>query len=137
MGRFIIYGVLVEEPKTGFTSNGIDTVNILVEEKHSTASKREIINIYSIDYMGKGVNCIPANMRLAGCPVVVTGTIKSREYKGRYYNDLNGDTFSLIDVHSMIDDMPQPMASNIETIDMPQTNVVDDMPDLPDDDLPF
>lgn len=138
MGRFIVTGVLVEEPKTGTTSSGVDTLKILVEEKYSTPSKREVINTYSIDYIGKGVNCVPPGVRLIGCPVVVTGTIKSREYNGRYYNDLQGETFSLIDVNSLLDNMPQPIASNIEPIELPQDeDEEDDKVDLPDDDLPF
>lgn len=138
MGRFIVTGVLVEEPKTGTTSSGIDTINILVEEKYSTPSKREIINTYSIDYVGKGVNCIPPGVRLIGCPVVVTGTIRSREYKGKYYNDLQGETFSIIDVNSLLDTMPQPVASNLDVIDLPpQKEEQLDEIDLPEDDLPF
>lgn len=138
MGRFIVTGVLVEEPKIGTTSSGIDTLSILVEEKYSTPSKREVINVYSIDYIGKGVNCVPAGVRLIGCPVVVTGSIRSREYKGKYYNDLQGETFSVIDVNSLLDKMPQPVASNLEVIDLPQEEVEEDEKvELPDDDLPF
>ena len=132
MGRFIIHGIVVEEPKTNTTSNGIDMCNVVVEEKYSTPTKREVINTYSIDYMGKAVNCIPAGVRLVGCPVVVTGLLKSRQYNGKYYNDLQGDTFSIIDINSVID---KPIASNLDVIDMPQESSEDII--MPDDDLPF
>jgi len=136
MGRFIVTGVLVEEPKTGTTASGIDTVSVIVEEKYNTPSKREVINLYAIDYIGKGVNCVPTNVRLIGCPVVVTGTIKSREYKGKHYNDLQGETFSIIDVKSVLDDMPKPMATNLGLIDLPEEEE-NQAVDMPEDDLPF
>lgn len=129
MGKFVVHGILIEEPKKINTSSGIDCVNCLVEEKFRTAYSKEIINVYSVNFMGKAVNCVPDGVSIIGCPVVITGTIRSREYKGKYYNDLNGDGMTVIETNTFVsnaDSMPrQAQSANLESIE------------IEDDDLPF
>lgn len=131
MGKFVVHGVLVEQPRKSTTSNGIDCVTLLIEEKVKTAFNKEIINVYSVDFMGKMVNCVPDNMRLIGAPVVATGTIRSREYKGKYYNDLSGDGLTIIDVGSFVSNsVPMPTEPAIQGANL-------DNIEIGDDDLPF
>ena len=141
MGKFVVHGVLIEEPKRSTTSNGIDCITLLVEEKFRTAYNKEVINIYSVDFMGKAVNCVPENMRLIGCPVVITGGIRSREYKGKYYNDLSGDTLTIINTSTFA--LGKGASAEVpmrEIADRHEGEIVganlDDL-DIPDDDLPF
>ena len=131
MGKFIVYGVLIEEPKRGVTSNGIDTVTLLIEEKTRNSFNKDIINVYSVEFMGKAVNCIPENMRLIGAPVVVSGSIRSREYKERYYNDLIGDGITIINAHTFVSKPAPEQASEPKLDPLPADMNVDD------DDLPF
>lgn len=139
MGRFIVHGVLVEEPKRTVTSNGIDCVTLVVEEKFR-ASYKEVVNVYSVDFMGKAVNCIPENMRLVGAPVVITGTIRSREYKERFYNDLLGDGITIIDTNAFVSKpMPKQASTPTETLSVGAVAGAE-LPvdiDVEDDDLPF
>lgn len=136
MGKFVIHGVLVEQPRKSTTSNGIDCVTLLVEEKVRTAYNKEIINVYSVDFMGKMVNCVPDNVRLIGSPVVVTGNIRSREYKGKYYNDLSGDGLTIIDIGSFVSNSVPMSAERVE-IEPAIQGVHLDTIEIEDDDLPF
>lgn len=131
MGKFVVHGVLVEQPRKSTTSNGIDCVTLLVEEKFRTAFNKEIVNVYSVDFMGKMVNCVPDNVRLIGAPVVVTGTIRSREYKGKYYNDLSGDGLTIIDIGSFVSNSV-PMSAGAEA----EPAIQDDI-ETEGDDYPF
>ena len=131
MGKFIIHGTLVEEPVRTPLSNGTDCVTLIIEEKFNTAFK-EIVEVFDVSFVGKNTNCVPTNIRLAGAPVVVTGTISSREYKGKYYKDLRGDTLSIITTNAFAKEST------------PTQEVVDEVKDLSfdtsnlaDDDLPF
>ncbi len=139
MGKFVVHGIVVEEPSRTTTGNGIDCVTMLVEEKFRTAYNKEVVNVYSIDFMGKAVNCIPANMRLVGCPVVVTGSIRSREYKGKYYNDLSGDALTIIET-STFSRSPAPTQARVEADVNEDAGSIGsnlDEIEVTDDDLPF
>lgn len=142
MGKFIVHGVLVEEPKRTTTSNGIDCVTLLVEEKFRTSFNKEVINLYSIDFMGKAVNCVPENVRLVGAPVVITGTIRGREYKEKYYNDLMGDALTIIDTNSFVSEgvsnsaRPKPSEPK-EEIPVDTADELPLTPSVEEDDLPF
>lgn len=136
MGRFVVHGVLVEEPKRTQTSNGIDCVTLLVEEKFRTAYSKDVINIYSVDFMGKAVNCVPDNMRMIGMPVVITGNIRSREYKGKYYNDLSGDALTIINTSTFVNEKPMPAQAPVEEEPAIIGSNLDSI-EITDDDLPF
>lgn len=136
MGKFVVHGVLVEQPRKSTTNNGIDCVTLLVEEKVRTAYNKEIINVYSVDFMGKMVNCVPDNVRLIGAPVVVTGTIRSREYKGKYYNDLSGDGLTIIDTGSFVSNSV-PMSAERAEVEPAIQGANLDIIEVEDDDLPF
>ena len=136
MGKFVVHGVLVEQPRKSTTSNGIDCVTLLVEEKIKTAYNKEIINVYSVDFMGKMVNCVPDNVRLIGAPVVVTGSIRSREYKGKYYNDLSGDGLTIIDTGSFVSNSVPMSAERVEEEPAIEGANLDNI-EIEDDDLPF
>ena len=136
MGKFVVHGVLVEQPIKSTTSNGIDCVTLLVEEKVRTAYNKEIINVYSVNFMGKMVNCVPDNVRLIGAPVVVTGTIRSREYKGKYYNDLSGDGLTIIDTGSFVSNSAPMPTERIEEVPVIHGSNLDNV-QIEDDDLPF
>jgi hypothetical protein len=131
MGKFIVHGILIEEPSRSTLASGLDCTTLKIEEKYSTSFK-EVVSVYSVDFIGKSANCIPTNVRLAGAPVVVMGTLSSREYKGRFYNDLRGEQLSIITTNAFVKDSAPTQAHIEETIspDFEQT-------DLADDDLPF
>ena len=135
MGRFVVHGVLIEEPKKMTTATGLDCLTILIEEKTKTAFGREVVNVYSVDFIGKAVNCIPDNVRLIGVPVVATGNIRSREYKGKYYNDLNGDNFTLIATGNNTFVAPKPYVEEPQENEVIGSNL--DNIEIEDDDLPF
>lgn len=131
MGKFVIHGILLEEPSRTTLSNGLDCTTLKIEEKYVTAFK-EVVSVFSIDFIGRTANCIPTNVRLAGAPVVVMGTINSREYKGRFYNDLRGEQLSIISTNSFVKESAPTQADIADVIspDFEQT-------ELADDDLPF
>lgn len=132
MGKFVIHGTLLEEPKKTVLSNGLDCFTLVVEEKFQTSYK-EVVNTFSVDFMGKATNCVPTNVKLAGAPVVILGSITSREYKGRYYSDLKGEQLSVITTKSFEEKSPTLEQADINEARDPS---VDDE-DLANDDLPF
>lgn len=131
MGRFVIHGVLLEEPRRTTLKDGLDCISLLIEEKYQTAFK-EVVSTFSVDFIGKSTNCVPTNIKLTGAPVVVMGTISSREYKGRYFNDLRGDQLSIITTKSFEEDSV-PAQADVDEVKTPDLDALD----LPDDDLPF
>lgn len=138
MGKFILHGVLVEEPKRTTTPSGVDCVTLVVEEKFRTAFSREMINLYSIDFIGKAVNCIPESAHLVGAPVVISGSLRSRMYKDKYYNDLIGDTITIINTEAFARKPVREQASVQEEIAPKSVGAGNlDNIEVDDDDLPF
>lgn len=140
MGKFVVHGIVVEEPKRTTTSNGIDCVTLLVEEKFRTAYGKDVINVYSVDFMGKAVTCIPEGIRLVGSPVVITGSIRSREYKEKYYNDLSADGITIIDTNAFVSKPAEAPKQVSVDVAPPESGVVDgnlEKIEVDDDDLPF
>ncbi len=131
MGKFVIHGTLLEEPRKSVLSNGLDCFTLLVEERYMTSYK-EVVNTYSVDFMGKATHCVPTNIKLTGAPVVIMGSVSSREYKGRYFNDLKGETLSVITAKTFTDE-PLPTQADVDEVKDPSLDAVD----LPNDDLPF
>lgn len=131
MGKFVIHGILLEEPAKTTLANGLDCTTLKIEEKYTTAFK-EVVSVYSVDFIGRTANCIPTNVRLAGAPVVVMGAINSREYKGRFYNDLRGEQLSIIAPNSFVKESA-PTQKDISSTISPNF----EQTELADDDLPF
>lgn len=136
MGKFIIHGIVVEEPRKSTTTAGVDRVTLLVEEKFLTPYNKEKINYYSVDFIGKATSCVPEHLRLLGLPVVIMGTLTGREYNGKYYYDLNGDTLSIIYNNNL---EPEQASTNVGVVEEPTAPVGDfgDIEITDDDDLPF
>ena len=130
MAKFLLHGTVIQEPARTTFSKGVECIRLVVEERYATAVK-EVVNVFSIDFIGKLTACVPTNMRLAGAPVVVTGKMTAREYKGKHYYDLNGEQLSIIATNSFIKDQTFTQADidevKDETVPM----------GLSDDDLPF
>ncbi len=132
MGRFVCHGVVVEEPSRMTLNNGLSCVRLLVEETSVNAYK-ETTNIYSVDFVGKASTCVPLNIRLTGAVVVIYGSLTSREFKGKYYNDLRGEQLTVVTASSFKEkEMPKQ-----EDIDEAKELPEPDVPQLPADDLPF
>ena len=130
MGKFVIHGTLLEEPRKTTINNGLDCFTLIVEEKYQTSYK-EVVNVFSVDFMGKATNCVPTNIRLAGAPVVIIGSISSREYKGKYYNDLKGEQLSVITTKAF--ENVEPTQADVDDNKDPSV----DADDLSNDDLPW
>lgn len=121
MAKFILHGVIVEEPVEKTTTNGVDCIDVILEEKYQTATKERISN-YKVTFIGNGTKLIPQGLQLAGSTAVISGTLRSRRYNDNFYCDLIGDSFTLVGVSKPMDVAPE---TNLDTIE------------LPDDDLPF
>lgn len=133
MGKFVIHGTLIEEPKRTTIGNGIDCISLTIEERYQTSYK-EMVNVVVVDFLGKATNCVPANVRLAGAPVVILGTISSREFRGKYYYDLKGETLTII-TNNAFEETHKPVLTQANVDE--SKDISFDENDLANDDLPF
>lgn len=141
MGKFIVHGIVVEEPRKVQLKSGNDCLYLLIESKTQTSYKKEFVNLFEIGFMGNSINCIP-EIRLTGSLVVVQGTIKGRVYNGRYYYDLVGDGLTIINSNTFANTSNLPSDKVVgDDYDLPvvNTNTEDEETsiDIEDDDLPF
>ena len=131
MSKVIIHGILLEEPSRRKLANGLDTVTLKIEEKY-ISSYKEVVNVFLVEFYGTSGNCVPTNIRLAGAPVVIVGSITSKEYKGRFYYELRGEQLSIITTNSFVKNC-EPTQKNIIEAKSPSF----EQNDLAEDELPF
>ncbi len=130
MGKFIVHGIIIEQPTKITLSSGLDCVTVLIEEKVRTSFK-EVVNVYSVDFVGKATTCVPTSLSLVGATAIAMGSISSREYHGKYYNDLKGDSLTIVTTKSFEESTPTQAEVN------ENREIRNNIDDLPDDDLPF
>jgi len=130
MGKFIVYGTILEEPKQVAVGT-VEGINVLIEEKYRTAFK-ELINVFNVTFVGKNTACVPTDIKLAGAPAVIVGSVLARKFNEKYYYDLRGEQLSIITTKSFT--KPNTINQN-DVEDVRDTSVPND--NLPNDDLPF
>ena len=131
MAKFIAHGIILEEPTekvVGVKLTPIRTIKI--EEKQNLGTK-EVATILTIEFAGKNADLIPMGRKIAGMVCVIWGNVTSREWQGKYFNDLRGDQFTLAEAKQtgyVVPPSDEPhvtQAGNIDAIE------------VSDDDLPF
>lgn len=125
MAKFIAYGVIVEEPQRTVTSNGVDCIEVIFEEKYLTASGAEKLSTYSATFLGNKTHLVPENMRLTGATVIIEGTLKGIRRETTFFVNMYGDNLKVVSSTSPIIDEDGVIKQSMDEIQ------------LPDDDLPF
>lgn len=118
MGRFIVEGTIIGEPVSTPLKNGGELMRIRVEERNSAGGS----TTHEIEFYGKMCERIP-KFSLNGCQAAVTGTLSSKDWNGRNYHDLFGDSIVVIS---------QPRYGKAST---QEREPADD--EIPEADLPF
>lgn len=140
MGKFVVSGVIVEEPRKSKSASGVDYVSVVLEEKYRTPYSKEIVNLYDVCFMGKSTNCVPRDYSVVGMPAIVTGSLRGRTFKDHCYVDLIGDGLTIINTHTFssvqekkVNDNGQPP---VETKPKNHDGTFEPI-EVSDDDLPF
>lgn len=129
MAKFILHGVIVEEPIKKTTTKGKDVITVKVEERYAT-SFGEKVNVYDVNFFGKATTCIPACTKLRGSLCICLGQVTSSVYRDKLYYDLSGEQFTLI--------APQPFEEGAPKVTPTQAQEPEiEIPQDDDDDLPF
>lgn len=125
MAKFILSGNIVEEPNKRTFGKGVDCYTLLIEEKTVNAFGTKVAR-FKVDFIGKATKCIPTNVKLVGLPCIVMGDIRTREFKGNFYTNLQGSEITIVN-HKTYETEPS-------VIEKPREQPPHDFPPMPEED---